>query len=133
MNAKNYKAEIEAGIKASAKFLGKVSITTDYQAKLKRDIEYINRVLQSGGIKELISCNIIMWANYEQVLKRTGFIPIHIYDLLKMGYECNLHNIEEIRCRLLRELVFSCSVSAVGETAVEYILDKVQEAFFSNK
>ena len=133
MNKGNYKAEIEAGIKASAKFLGKVSITTDYQAKLKRDIEYINRVLQSGGIKELISCNIIMWANYELVLKRTGFIPIHIYNLLKMGYESNLRNTEEIRYRLQKELALSCLVSAIGETSVEYILDKTQEAFISNK
>ena len=133
MNKGNYKAEIEAGIKVSTKFLGKISINNDYQAKLKHDIEYMNRVLQSGDIKDLISCNTTMWACYEQVLIRTGFIPIHIYNLLIMGYESNLRNIEEIRYRLQKELALSCLVSAVGETAVEYILDKVQEAFFSNK
>ncbi|MBR6806592.1 MAG: hypothetical protein IKM47_08835, partial [Bacteroidaceae bacterium] len=90
MEENKINAEAKAGIKAVGKFINKVNPNTDYQAKVKNDIKYINRELESEDIEQLINCNKVISANYGYLLVKKGFIPMLECDIRERGYDWNL-------------------------------------------
>ena len=67
MKENKINAEAKTGIKAVGKFINKVNPKTDYQAKVKADIEYINCELESKDIEVLINCNKNISAQYGEL------------------------------------------------------------------
>ena len=125
MEENKINAEAKAGIKAVGKFINKVNPKTDYQAKVKADIEYINRELESKDIEVLINCNKVISANYGYLLVKKGFIPMLECDIRERGYDWNLENLKQIRNSLEAELVVGAVSSSVGEAAFEYLAEKL--------
>lgn len=125
MEENKINAEVKAGIKAAGKFLYKENHNTDYQAKLKNDIEYINRELDSEDIEQLINCNRVISANYSYLLVKKGFIPMLECDIRERGYDWNLENLKQMRNDLEAELLVGAVSSSVGEAALEYLAEKL--------
>ena len=125
MDENKINAEAKAGIKALGKCINKVNPVTDYQAKLKNDIEYINRELESEDIEQLINCNKVISANYGYLLVRKGFIPMLECDIRERGYDWNLENLEQIRNSLEKELFVGAVSSSVCESTIEYLSEKL--------
>ena len=125
MEENKINAEAKAGIKAVGKFINKVNPKTDYQAKLKNDIEYINRELESEDIEQLINCNKVISANYGYLLVKKGFIPMLECDIRERGYDWNLENLKQMRNSLEAELLVGAVSSSVGESALEYVAEKL--------
>ncbi|MBR3876575.1 MAG: hypothetical protein IKJ23_00105 [Bacteroidaceae bacterium] len=117
--------ETKAGIKAVGKFINKVNPKTDYQAKVKNDIEYINRELESEDIEQLINCNKVISANYGYLLVKKGFIPMLECDIRERGYDWNLENLKQIRNSLEAELLVGAVSSSAGEAGFEYLAEKL--------
>ena len=125
MEENKINAEAKAGIKAVGKFINKVNPKTDYQAKLKNDIKYINRELESEDIEQLINCNKVISANYGYLLVKKGFIPMLECDIRERGYDWNLENLKQMRNSLEKELLVGAALSSVGESALEYAAEKL--------
>ena len=125
MEENKINAEAKAGIKAVGKFINKVNPKTDYQAKVKADIEYINCELESKDIEVLINCNKNISAQYGYLLVKKGFIPMLECDIRERGYDWNLENLKQIRNSLEAELVVGAVSSSVGEAALEYAAEKL--------
>ncbi len=125
MEENKINAETKAGIKAVGKFINKVNPKTDYQAKVKNDIEYINRELESEDIEQLINCNKVISAQYGYLLVKKGFIPMLECDIRERGYDWNLENLKQIRNSLEAELLVGAVSSSVGESALEYAAEKL--------
>ena len=125
MEENKINAEVKSGIKAVGKFINKVNPNTDYQAKLKNDIKYINRELESEDIEQLINCNKVISANYGYLLIKRGFIPMLECDIRERGYDWNLENLKQMRSRLEAELLVGAALSSVGESALEYAAEKL--------
>ena len=125
MEENKINAEAKAGIKAVGKFINKVNPKTDYQAKVKADIEYINRELESEDIEVLINCNKNISAQYGYLLVKKGFIPMLECDIRERGYDWNLENLKQIRSSLEAELLVGAVSSSVGEAALEYLAEKL--------
>ena len=125
MEENKINAEAKAGIKAVGKFINKVNPKTDYQAKVKNDIKYINRELESKDIEQLINCNKVISANYGYLLVKKGFIPMLESDILERGYDWNLENLKQMRNSLEKELLVGAAFSSAGETALEYAAEKL--------
>ena len=125
MEENKINAEAKAGIKALGKCINKVNPVTDYQAKVKNDIEYINRELESKDIEQLINCNKVISANYGYLLVKKGFIPMLECDIRERGYDWNLENLKQMRNSLEKELLVGAALSSVGESALEYAAEKL--------
>ena len=125
MEEKRISTEAKAGIKALGKFLYKENHNTDYQAKVKNDIEYINRELESKDIEVLINCNKNISAQYGYLLVKKGFIPMLECDILERGYDWNLENLKQMRNSLETELLVGAVSSSVGEAGFEYVVEKL--------
>lgn len=125
MEENKINAEAKAGIKAVGKFINKVNPKTDYQAKLKNDIEYINRELESKDIEQLINCNKVISANYGYLLVKKGFIPMLECDIRERGNDWNIENLKQMRNGLEAELLVGAVSSSVGEAALEYLAEKL--------
>ena len=125
MEGNKINAEAKAGIKAAGKFLYKENHNTDYQAKVKNDIKYINRKLESEDIEQLINCNKVISANYGYLLVKKGFIPMLECDIRERGYDWNLENLKQMRNSLETELLVGAALSSAGETALEYVAEKL--------
>ena len=125
MEENKINAEAKAGIKAAGKFLYKENHNTDYQAKVKNDIEYINRELGSEDIEQLINCNKVISVNYGYLLVKKGFIPMLESDIRERGYDWNLENLKQMRNSLETELLVGTALSSVGESALEYAAEKL--------
>ena len=125
MEENKISTEAKAGIKALGKCINKVNPVTDYQAKLKNDIEYINRELESEDIEQLINCNKVISANYGYLLVKKGFIPMLESDIRERGYDWNLVNLKQMRNRLEAELLVGAVSSSIGEVALEYVAEKL--------
>ncbi len=125
MEENKINAEAKAGIKAAGKFLYKENHNTDYQAKLKNDIEYINRELESKDIEVLINCNKNISSLYEYLLVKKGFIPMLECDIRERGYDWNLENLKQIRSSLEAELLVGAVSSSIGEAGFEYLAEKL--------
>ena len=120
MEENKINAEAKAGIKAVGKFINKVNPKTDYQAKVKADIEYINREIESKDIEVLINCNKNISAQYGYLLVKKGFIPMLECDIRERGYDWNLENLKQMRNSLEKELPVGTALSSVGESALEF-------------
>lgn len=125
MEENKINAEAKAGIKAVGKFINKVNPNTDYQAKVKNDIKYINRELESEDIEQLINCNKVISANYGYLLVKKGFIPMLESDIRERGYDWNLENLKQMRNSLETELLVGAVLFSAGETALEYATEKL--------
>ena len=125
MEENKINAEAKAGIKAVGKFINKVNPNTDYQAKVKADIEYINCELESKDIEVLINCNKNISAQYGYLLVKKGFIPMLECDIRERGYDWNLENLKQIKNSLEKELFVGAVSSSAGETALEYAAEKL--------
>ena len=125
MDENKINAEAKAGIKALGKCINKVNPVTDYQAKLKNDIEYINRELESKDIEQLINCNKVISANYGYLLVKKGFIPMLECDIRERGNDWNIENLKQMRNGLEAELLVGAVSSSVGEAALEYLAEKL--------
>ena len=125
MDENKINAEAKSGIKAVGKFINKVNPNTDYQAKVKSNIKYINRELESKDIEVLINCNKVISANYGYLLVKKGFIPMLESDILERGYDWNLENLKQMRNSLETELLVGAVSSSVGEAALEYVAEKL--------
>ena len=125
MEENKINAEAKAGIKAVGKFINKVNPKTDYQAKVKADIEYINRELESNDIEVLINCNKNISAQYGYLLVKKGFVPMLECDIRERGYDWNLENLKQIRNSLEAELVVGAVSSSLGEAGFEYLAEKL--------
>ena len=125
MEENKINAEAKAGIKAVGKFINKVNPKTDYQAKVKADIEYINRELESNDIEVLINCNKNISAQYGYLLVKKGFVPMLECDIRERGYDWNLENLKQMRNSLEKELYVGAALSSVGESALEYVAEKL--------
>ena len=125
MEENKINAEVKSGIKAVGKFINKVNPNTDYQAKLKNDIEYINRELESKDIEQLINCNKVISANYGYLLVKKGFIPMLECDIRERGYDWNLENLKQMRNSLEKELLVGAVSSSIGEAGFEYLAEKL--------
>ena len=125
MEENKINAEAKAGIKAVGKFINKVNPKTDYQAKLKNDIEYINRELESKDIEQLINCKKVISANYGYLLVKKGFIPMLECDIRERGNDWNIENLKQMRNGLEAELLVGAVSSSVGEAALEYLAEKL--------
>ena len=125
MEEKRISTEAKAGIKALGKYINKVNPVTDYQAKVKNDIEYINCELESKDIEQLINCNKVISANYGYLLVKKGFIPMLECDIRERGYDWNLENLKQMRSSLEAELLVGAVSSSVGEAALEYLAEKL--------
>ena len=125
MEENKINAEAKAGIKAVGKFINKVNPKTDYQAKVKADIEYINRELESNDIEVLINCNKNISAQYGYLLVKKGFVPMLECDIRERGYDWNLENLKQIRNSLEAELVVGAVSSSIGEAGFEYLAEKL--------
>ncbi len=125
MEENKINAEAKAGIKAVGKFINKVNPNTDYQAKVKNDIKYINRELESEDIEQLINCNKVISANYGYLLVKKGFIPMLERDIRERGYDWNLENLKQMRNSLETELLVGAVSSSIGEAGFEYLAEKL--------
>ncbi len=125
MEENKINAEAKAGIKAVGKFINKVNPNTDYQAKVKADIEYINCELESKDIEVLINCNKVISANYGYLLVKKGFIPMLESDIRERGYDWNLENQKQMRNSLETELLVGAVSSSIGEAGFEYLAEKL--------
>lgn len=125
MEENKINAEAKAGIKAVGKFINKVNPNTDYQAKVKADIEYINCELESKDIEVLINCNKNISAQYGYLLVKKGFVPMLECDIRERGYDWNLENLKQMRNSLEKELLVGTALSSVGESALEYAAEKL--------
>ena len=125
MEENKINAEAKAGIKAVGKFINKVNPKTDYQAKVKADIEYINRELESEDIEVLINCNKNISAQYGYLLVKKGFIPMLESDIRERGYDWNLENLKQMRNSLETELLVGAVSSSIGEAGFEYLAEKL--------
>ena len=125
MEENRISAEAKAGIKAAGKFINKVNPKTDYQAKVKADIEYINCELESKDIEVLINCNKNISAQYGYLLVKKGFVPMLECDIRERGYDWNLENLKQMRSSLEAELLVGAVSSSVGEAALEYLAEKL--------
>lgn len=125
MEEKRIGTEAKAGIKAVGKFINKVNPKTDYQAKVKADIDYINRELESKDIEVLINCNKNISAQYGYLLVKKGFVPMLECDIRERGYDWNLENLKQMRNSLEAELLVGALSSSVGEAALEYLAEKL--------
>ena len=125
MEENKINAEAKAGIKEVGKFINKVNPKTDYQAKVKADIEYINRELESKDIEVLINCNKNISSQYGYLLVKKGFTPMLECDIRERGYDWNLENLKQMRNSLEKELLVGAALSSVGESALEYAAEKL--------
>ena len=125
MEENRISAEAKAGIKAAGKFLYKENHNTDYQAKVKADIEYINCELESKDIEVLINCNKNIFAQYGYLLVKKGFIPMLECDIRERGYDWNLENLKQIRNSLEAELLVGAVSSSIAEAGFEYLAEKL--------
>ena len=125
MEENKINAEAKAGIKAVGKFINKVNPKTDYQAKVKADIEYINCELESKDIEVLINCNKNISAQYGYLLVKKGFIPMLECDIRERGNDWNIENLKQMRNGLEAELLVGAVSSSVGEAALEYLAEKL--------
>ena len=125
MEENKINAEAKAGIKAVGKFINKVNPKTDYQAKVKADIEYINCELESKDIEVLINCNKNISAQYGYLLIKKGFIPMLECDIRERGYDWNLENLKQMRNSLEKELLVGAVSSSIGEAGFEYLAEKL--------
>ena len=125
MEENKINAEAKAGIKAVGKFINKVNPKTDYQAKVKADIEYINCELESKDIEVLINCNKNISANYGYLLVKKGFVPMLECDIRERGYDWNLKNLKQMRNSLETELLVGAVSSSIGEAGFEYLAEKL--------
>ena len=125
MEENKINAETKAGIKAAGKFLYKENHNTDYQAKVKNDIKYINRELESEDIEQLINCNKVISANYGYLLVKKGFVPMLECDIRERGYDWNLENLKQMRNSLETELLVGAVSSSIGEAGFEYLAEKL--------
>ena len=125
MEENKINAEAKAGIKAVGKFINKVNPKTDYQAKVKADIEYINCELESKDIEVLINCNKNISAQYGYLLVKKGFIPMLECDIRERGYDWNLENLKQMRNSLEKELLVGAVSSSIGEAGFEYLAEKL--------
>ena len=125
MEKNKISAEAKAGIKALGKCINKVNPVTDYQAKVKNDIKYINRELESKDIEQLINCNKVISANYGYLLVKKGFIPMLECDIRERGCDWNLENLKQIRNSLEAELLVGAVSSSIGEAGFEYLAEKL--------
>lgn len=125
MEEKKNNTEAKAGIKAVGKFINKVNPKTDYQAKVKADIGYINREIESKDIEVLINCNKCISSQYEYLLVKKGFVPMLECDIREIGYDWNLENLKQMRNSLEKELFVGAALSSAGETALEYATEKL--------
>lgn len=125
MEENKINAEAKAGIKAVGKFINKVNPKTDYQGKVKADIEYINRELESKDIEVLINCNKNISATYGYLLVKKGFIPMLESDIRERGYDWNLENLKQMRNGLETELLVGAVSSSIGEAGFEYLAEKL--------
>ncbi|MBR4968009.1 MAG: hypothetical protein IKY19_07265 [Bacteroidaceae bacterium] len=125
MEENKINVEVKSGIKAVGKFINKVNPNTDYQAKLKNDIKYINRELESEDIEVLINCNKNISAQYGYLLVKKGFIPMLECDIRERGYDWNLENLKQIRNSLETELLVGAASSSIGEAGFEYLAEKL--------
>lgn len=125
MEENKINAEAKAGIKAVGIFINKVNPNTDYQAKVKADVEYINCELESKDIEVLINCNKNISAQYGYLLVKKGFIPMLECDIRERGYDWNLENLKQVRNSLEKELLVGTALSSVGESALEYAAEKL--------
>lgn len=125
MEENKINAEAKAGIKALGKFINKVNPNTDYQAKVKADIEYINCELESKDIEVLINCNKNISAQYGYLLVKKGFVPMLECDIRERGYDWNLENLKQMRNSLETELLVGAVSSSIGEAGFEYLAEKL--------
>ena len=125
MDENKISTEAKAGIKALGKYINTVNPVTDYHAKVKTDIEYINRELESEDIEQLINCNKVISANYGYLLVKKGFIPMLECDIRERGYDWNLENLKQMRNSLEAELLLGAVSSSVGEAGFEYLAEKL--------
>ena len=125
MEENKINAEVKAGIKTIGKFINKINPNTDYQAKVKNDIKYINRELESKDIDQLINCNKVISANYGYLLIERGFIPMHECDIREKGYDQNLENLKQMRNTLEKEMFAGAVLSSARETSLEYVAEKL--------
>ena len=125
MDENKINAEVKSGIKALGKFINKVNPNTDYQAKVKADIEYINREIESKDIEVLINCNKNISAQYGYLLVKKGFIPMLECDIRERGYDWNLENLKQMRNSLETELLVGAVSSSIGEAGFEYLAEKL--------
>ena len=125
MEENKISTEAKAGIKALGKYINKVNPNTDYQAKVKADIEYINCELESKDIEQLINCNKVISANYGYLLVKKGFIPMLECDIRERGYDWNLENLKQMRNSLETELLVGAVSSSIGEAGFEYLAEKL--------
>ena len=125
MEENKINAEVKSGIKAVGKFINKVNPNTDYQAKVKADIEYINCELESKDIEVLINCNKNISAQYGYLLVKKGFVPMLECDIRERGYDWNLENLKQLRNSLEKEVLVGAAFSSAGETALEYAAEKL--------
>ncbi len=125
MEEKRISTEAKAGIKALGKCINKVNPVTDYQAKVKADIEYINCELESKDIEVLINCNKNISAQYGYLLVKKGFIPMLESDIRERGYDWNLENLKQMRNGLETELLVGAVSSSIGEAGFEYLAEKL--------
>ena len=125
MEENKINAEAKAGIKAVGKFINKVNPNTDYQGKVKADIEYINCELESKDIEVLINCNKNISAQYGYLLVKKGFIPMLECDIRERGYDWNIENLKQMRNSLETELLVGAVSSSIGEAGFEYLAEKL--------
>ena len=125
MEENKINAEAKAGIKAVGKFINKVNPKTDYQAKVKADIDYINSELEIKDIEVLINCNKNISAQYGYLLVKKGFIPMLECDIRERGYDWNLENLKQMRNSLEAELLVGAVSSSIGEAGFEYLAEKL--------
>ena len=125
MEEKKNNTEAKAGIKVVGKFINKVNPQTDYQAKVKADIEYINREIESKDIEVLINCNKSISSQYEYLLVKKGFVPMLECDIRQRGYDWNIENLKQMRNSLEKELFVGAALSSAGESALEYVAEKL--------
>ena len=125
MEEKRISTEAKAGIKALGKCINKVNPVTDYQGKVKADIEYINRELESKDIEVLINCNKNISSQYEYLLVKKGFVPMLESDIRERGYDWNLENLKQIRNSLETELLVGAVSSSIAEAGFEYLAEKL--------
>ena len=125
MEENKINAEAKAGIKAVGKFINKVNPKTDYQTKVKADIEYINREIESKDIEVLINCNKNISSQYKYLLVKKGFTPMLECDIRERGYDWNIENLKQMRNSLETELLVGAALSSAGETALEYVAEKL--------
>lgn len=125
MEKRNSNAEVKAGVKTIGKFFDKINPNTDYQAKVKRDIQYIDNELKSNDVEQLIICNKSISANYWYLLVDKGFTPFTECFIRQKGYDWNFENLKRIRNCLRNEMVVDSAISSVTEAAPEYLADKL--------